>query len=272
MVDNSLGRLWLENYNDSSVKNSLKYYLDDEQTEVVRSQIDSLNNQVIDIESLSFLDPSCGSGHILVYAFELFYKLYLSRGYRERDIPELILKNNIFGLDIDKRATQLATFALVMKAREYDRRLFNRDFVINIFSIEESNVITPEQINHFSKENHEVKVATEALIGTFYDGKLYGSIIQVPHIHINLIEEQIDSIRDGERFDLFTTELIEYIFPLLEDLISQYKLLERQYDVVVTNPPYMGSNGMNTDLKKFINEKYKEFNRDLFSVFIYRPE
>src|SRR5699024_4335741 len=120
MVDNSLGRLWLENYDDNSIKESLTYYLDEEQTEVVKDQIDSLNNQSIDIEKLSFFDPSCGSGHILVYAFELFYKLYLSRGYRERDIPSLILKNNLYGLDIDKRATQLATFAIVMKAREYD--------------------------------------------------------------------------------------------------------------------------------------------------------
>ena len=269
MVDNSLGRLWLESHPDKKLKESLEYYLEDaEQTDEVKKQIEALADPNLNVEEIKFLDPSCGSGHILVYAFEVFYKLYLSRGYRERDIPKLIIENNLYGLDIDKRAAQLATFAVVMKAREYDRRLFNRDYCVHIHSIEESNAITEEQLRLFSKNNDKVKEAIQSLYNTFYDGKLYGSIIQVPEINIGLIQDQLDFLRNKSGIDIFTNELIEYVFPIIEDLIDQYRLLEMKYEVVVTNPPYMGNRGMNLDLKKYINKNYPDEKNDLFAVFM----
>lgn len=269
MVDNSLGRLWLESHPDETIQSSLNYYLEDaEQPESVKAQLETLKDPTMDIEDVSFLDPSCGSGHILVYAFDVFYTIYLSRGYRERDIPRHILENNLYGLDIDKRAAQLATFALIMKAREYDRRLFSRNSSVNIHSIEETNTITDSQIDLFAKNNSEIKKEIAALVETFIDAKLYGSILKMPEINIELIREQLDYIRNEAEIDLLTTELIEYAFPVIEDLINQYLVLSRKYDVVVTNPPYMGIKGMNNDLKGYLKQTYKNENKDLYACFI----
>lgn len=269
MVDNSLGRLWLESHPDEEIRSSLNYYLDDaEQEEAVIKQLENLKDPHLDIEQVSFLDPSCGSGHILVYAFEVFHKIYLSRGFREREIPKLILENNLYGLDIDKRAAQLATFALVMKAREYDRRLFSRDYTVHVHSIEESNPIDDEQVSIFSRGDKVVLEEATKLISTFKDGKLYGSIIQVPDIDIVKIEQQMIYIREEANLDLMTTDLIEYSLPILEDLINQYQLLAKKYDVSVTNPPYMGSKGMDAKLKKYLDKHYSDEKSDLFAVFM----
>ena len=197
----------------------------------------------------------------------MFFTLsILSRGYREREIPRLILENNLYGLDIDKRAAQLATFALIMKAREYDRRLFSRHYSVNIHSIEERNTITDSQIDLFAKNNSEIKEEITTLVETFIDAKLYGSILKMPEINIELIREQLDYIRNEAEIDLLTTELIEYAFPLIEDMINQYLVLSKKYDVVVTNPPYMGSKGMHTDLKKYLKKEYPDEKSDLFAV------
>lgn len=269
MVDNSLGRLWLESHPDEDLQESLEYYLEDaEQIDEVKAELDNLKDPNLDVEAIKFLDPSCGSGHILVYAFDLFYKLYLSRGYLEREIPQLILENNLYGLDIDKRATQLATFAVIMKAREYDRRLFSREYTVHVHSIEESNSINEGDIHLFARENEEIKEATEILVETFNDAKLYGSIIQVPEINVDSIEKQMAFIRNEADLDIFTTELVEYAFPLLEDLIHQYRILAGQYEVVVTNPPYMGSKGMDPKLSKYVKKYYPEEKSDLFAVFM----
>lgn len=267
MVDNSLGRLWLESHPDEDFRSSLNYYLDGaEQEKEVLKQLENLKDPHLNIEQISFLDPSCGSGHILIYAFEVFYKIYLSRGFREREIPKLILENNLYGLDIDKRAAQLATFALVMKAREYDRRLFSRDYTLHLHSIEESNAIENEQVTMFSRGDKTVLEEATKLISTFKDGKLYGSIIQVPEINIAKIKEQMAYIREQAELDLMTTDLIEYSLPILEELINQYHLLAKKYDVVVTNPPYMGSKGMDAKLKTYITKYYPDENSDLFAV------
>ncbi|GAA0479268.1 BREX-1 system adenine-specific DNA-methyltransferase PglX [Alkalibacterium indicireducens] len=263
MVDNSLGKYWLESYSDDSVRESLDYLLESDNGEQLE-----FNYSKVNIEELSFLDPSCGSGHILVYAFDVYYKMYLSRGYREREIPKLILENNLFGLDIDKRAAQLATFALVMKAREYDRRLFSREYTVHIHSIEESNSIDQETIQVFSEKNKEIQNNLTLLIETFIDAKLYGSIIQVPFIDTQLLKKQIKYLRNDAEIDIFMTELIEYTLPKIEDYIQQYELLSKSYDVVVTNPPYM--NNFNKKLKDYVTKNYSNYKKDLFSVFIYR--
>ncbi|WP_313470114.1 BREX-1 system adenine-specific DNA-methyltransferase PglX, partial [Carnobacterium sp.] len=269
MVDNSLGRLWLESHPDKNLQESLAYYLEDaEQSGEVLQQLEDLKNPKLNIEEIEFLDPCCGSGHILVYAFELFYKIYLSRGYSEREIPKLILENNLFGLDIDRRAAQLATFAVIMKARSYDQRLFSRKFSVHIHSIEESNEITQEDVYLFAKEDETLLEETEMLVDTFRDAKLYGSIIQVPSVDTKCIEEQMAYFKHYGEIDIFTSELVEYTLPLLEDLLNQYKILAKQYEVVVTNPPYMGSKGMDAGLSKYVKKYYSDEKSDLFAVFM----
>lgn len=268
MVDNSLGRYWLEHHPDEQLKSSLEYYLEDtDQPNEVKAQLEAMQDPTIDIETIKFLDPSCGSGHILVYAFEVFHKIYLSRGYREREIPQKILENNLFGLDIDKRAAQLATFAVVMKAREYDRRLFGRELTTNIFSIEESNHLLEEQIDTFSGSNNTLKENVAALINVFHDAKLYGSIIQVPEIDIDSIKAQMHYIQNEADITLETSELFEYFYPDVEDLINQYKVLSSKFEIVVTNPPYMGTGNMDVKLKKFVAQMYPDEKSDLFAVF-----
>lgn len=269
MVDNSLGRYWIEHHPDEQLKSSLEYYLEDaDQPNEVKAQLEAMQDPTIDIETIKFLDPSCGSGHILVYAFEVFHKIYLSRGYREREIPQKILKNNLFGLDIDKRAAQLATFAVVMKAREYDRRLFGRELTTNIFSIEESNHLLEEQIDTFSGSDDTLKENVSALIDVFHDAKLYGSIIQVPEIDIDSIKKQMDYIQNEADITLETSELFEYFYPDLEDLINQYKVLSGKFEIVVTNPPYL--NRFESKIGKYINKNYSDYKKDLFSVFMYK--
>lgn len=273
MVDNSLGRLWLESHPDKKLQESLAYYLEDaEQNAEVLQQLEDLKNPQLNIEEIEFLDPCCGSGHILVYAFELFHKIYLSRGYSEREIPKLILENNLFGLDIDRRAAQLATFAVIMKARSYDHRLFSRKFTVHIHSIEESNEITQEDVYLFAKENEGLLEETERLVETFRDAELYGSIIQVPKIDTNLIEEQMAYFKHYGEIDIFTSELVEYTLPLLEDLLNQYNILAKQYEVVVTNPPYMGAKGMDAGLSKYVKKYYPDEKSDLFAVMMKRME
>lgn len=268
MVDNSLGRYWIEHHPDEQLKSSLEYYLEDaDQPNEAKAQLEAMQDPTIDIETIKFLDPSCGSGHILVYAFEVFHKIYLSRGYREREIPQKILKNNLFGLDIDKRAAQLATFAVVMKAREYDRRLFGRELTTNIFSIEESNHLLEEQIDTISGSNNTLKENVAALINVFHDAKLYGSIIQVPEIDIDSIKIQMDYIQNEADITLETSELFEYFYPDLEDLINQYEVLSSKFEIVVTNPPYMGTGNMDAKLKKFVAQEYPDEKSDLFAVF-----
>lgn len=269
MVDNSLGRYWIEHHPDEQLKSSLEYYLEDaDQPNEVKAQLEAMQDPTIDIETIKFLDPSCGSGHILVYAFEVFHKIYLSRGYREREIPQKILKNNLFGLDIDKRAAQLATFAVVMKAREYDRRLFGRELTTNIFSIEESNHLLEEQIDTFSGSDDTLIENVSALIDVFHDAKLYGSIIQVPEIDIDSIKKQMDYIQNEADITLETSELFEYFYPDLEDLINQYKVLSGKFEIVVTNPPYL--NRFESKIGKYINKNYSDYKKDLFSVFMYK--
>ncbi|WP_225744535.1 BREX-1 system adenine-specific DNA-methyltransferase PglX [Marinilactibacillus sp. Marseille-P9653] len=268
MVDNSLGRYWLENHPDDELKSNLEYYLEDaEQIDEVKVQLEALKDPTVDVENIKFLDPSCGSGHILVYAFEVFHKLYLSRGYRERDIPKKILENNLFGLDIDKRAAQLATFAVVMKAREYDRRLLNREWETNIYGIEESNHLTEEQVDVFSENNEQLKETVMSLLDVFYDAKLYGSIIQVPEIDIDRIRAQMTYIQEEAEITLETSDLFEYFYPALEDLINQYEILSSRFEIVVTNPPYL--NRFESKVSKYVNKYFADYKKDMFSVFMY---
>ena len=268
MVDNSLGRLWLENHPNEVILAKMNYYLPEaEQTESVQIQLQQLKDPTLNPEQIKFLDPCCGSGHILVYTFELLMEIYLSHGYLKQDIPILILKHNLYGVDIDKRAAQLASFALVMKARSYDRRLFNRDFQLNISGIQESNGLNIAEHNIVA-EVSEFRKELEQLIATFKDAKLYGSILKLPQIDIALIQQGLDELMSSDNQNLFIADFIEYDLPLIYELIQQYQILTEKYEVVVTNPPYMGAKGMNPELSKYVKKYYPNTKSDLFAVFM----
>lgn len=268
LVGNSLGRLWLEDYPQSNLKQHLPYYVEDaEQPQEVLEQLEALKGTPINPEEIKVMDPSMGSGHMLLEAFEIMRQIYLEQGYRPREIPALILGKNIYGLDIDKRASQLASFALVMKARQYDRRFFERNVKLNLVGFEESNGMpTFQNIELVNLE--EINLELEKLYLNFRDAKLYGSIIKLNPVNIAIIEEAIKDIKSRSINDIFAREYLDYEIPYIEHLIHQYQLLSQKYHVTVTNPPYMGSGGMSAPLSKYVKKHYPMSKADLFAVFM----
>lgn len=275
MVENSLGRLWLESHPDEELKAKWKYYLEEaEQDPEVQQKLDELKNPNLNPEDIKILDPAMGSGHILVYAFDVLYDIYLKANYSERDIPQLILEKNLYGLDIDDRAGQLAAFALMMKARSKNRRIFRNKIDLNVCAIQESNSITKEAIDYLVSPKDTAIEKTihidyvEYLIEVFSDAKEYGSILDVKEIDYDAIYRRLEEIRDGITLDLFELQYKEIILEKVPSLIKQAKIMSAKYDIVSTNPPYLGRKGMNNKLIEIVNKCYPESKKDLFGVFI----
>lgn len=267
MVENSLGRIWMESYPESSLKDQWQYYLDEaEQEETVKKQLEEIRYKNVNPEEITFLDPCCGSGHILVYAFDVFYEMYLEKGYVENEIPQLILSKNLFGLDVDDRAVQLASFAVMMKARGKSRRVFRNAIKPNIYAIQESNWLTDEMINSIAN-NDESENILRAIKDTFMNAKEYGSLLDIEVSNIDIIEHAFEKYK-SEEVNLFEFADKEVMVERLPMIINQLKLLTQKYDVVCTNPPYMGRSGMNSDLVKFLDVKYPDSKSDLFATFI----
>ena len=269
MVDNSLGRYWIERNPTSSIINNLEYYLGEaEQDEETQRKLDEIRSENINVEDLTFFDPCMGSGHILVYAFDVFFEIYKELGFSERDIPELILKNNIFGLDIDDRAYQLSYFAVLMKARKYDRKILKKGIVPNVYAIQESGNISEDVIEFIQKNNSTIVNDVIYLKEIFKSGKEFGSLIQVKNLDLDNLKNSIDSIIEKSKSTLLDMKIIEVIENDLKHLINQAELLSKKYSAVVTNPPYM--NKFEKNLKDFAKKYYKDYSKDLFSMFIYR--
>ena len=272
MVENSLGRLWLEGHPNEELKSKWKYYLEEaEQEPEVQKQLEEIRAKSRDIkpEDIKVLDPAMGSGHILVYAFDVLYDIYKSAGYSERDIPRLILENNLYGLDIDDRAAQLAYFAVMMKARSKSRRIFREKVNLNICSIQESNGISREALEFFLKgADEKLKADVEYLVKVFYDAKEYGSILEVKPIDFEAIEKRIEEIRNGGTGNLFEYQYRNIILEKIPALVKQARIMSQKYDVVCTNPPYMGNRGMNGKLSEFLKENYPDSKSDLFAAFM----
>jgi type II restriction/modification system DNA methylase subunit YeeA len=275
MVENSLGRLWLESHPNEELKAQWKYYLEEaEQEPEVQKQLDALKDPNLNPEDIKVLDPAMGSGHILVYAFDVLYEIYLSAGYSEREIPTLILEKNLYGLDIDDRAGQLATFALLMKARSKNRRIFRHKPKMNLCSIQESNDIPREAIEYLVNpketelEKHFHRGDVEYLIEVFHDAKEYGSILDVKKIDFDALEKRIEEIRNNAPEDIFELQYREVILDKIPPLIEQAKIMSQKYDVVCTNPPYMGIRNMNSKLAEYLDENFKNSKGDLFAVFM----
>ncbi|MGI6753574.1 MAG: BREX-1 system adenine-specific DNA-methyltransferase PglX [Eubacteriales bacterium] len=275
MVENSLGRLWLESHPNEELKAQWKYYLEEAQQEPeVQKQLDELKDPNLNPEGIKVLDPAMGSGHILVYAFDVLYEIYLSAGYSEREIPTLILEKNLYGLDIDDRAGQLATFALLMKARSKNRRIFRHKPKMNLCSIQESNHIPKEAIEYLVSpketelEKHFHREDVEYLIEVFHDAKEYGSILDVKKIDFDALEKRIEEIRSNVPEDLFELQYREIILEKIPPLIQQAKIMSQKYDVVCTNPPYMNMGNLASSNKRFIVELFNCAKSDFYSVFI----
>ena len=270
MVENSLGRIWLESYPESSLKNEWKYYLDEaEQEEEAIKQLEDIRYKNVNPEEITFLDPACGSGHILVYAFDVFYDLYLEKGYMENEIPQLILEKNLFGMDVDNRAVQLASFAVMMKAREKSRRVFRYSINPNICAIHESNWLTDEMITAIAKNNVQVESDLQLIRNSFLDAKEYGSLLSVGIGDYEPLEQSFQEYKeeDVDLLKMIDKQLVEEKLPLL---LIQSILLDKKYDVVCTNPPYMGRKGMNLKLTRYLDEKFPDSKSDLFATFIER--
>ena len=267
MVENSLGRLWLEGHPNAELHDGWKYYLDEaEQEPEVEAQLAKLREEykTIKPEEIKVIDPCMGSGHILVYAFDVLMQIYTSAGWDQREAAQSILKNNLFGLDIDDRAAQLAYFAVMMKARQYDRRLLTRGIQPNIYSIRESNGIQAMTIEYFHKNDPKLRADIESIITELHDAKEYGSILNITPVDFARLYARFDEIRSD--ISMMKQAALDELLPV----VRCAEVLAQKYDVVVTNPPYMGSSGMNALLADYVKTKYPDSKSDLFACFIER--
>ncbi len=299
LVQNTLGRQWLATYPQSALRRQMDYYIEPaDQTPEVQEQLKAITPTNLNPEEMTLLDPACGSGHILVEAYDLFKEIYQERGYRAKDIPALILHKNLFGLEIDDRAAQLAAFSLMMKARADDRRIFEIEATPNVLAFEDTKGMDAADITHalnsplnkddrpseylfeeienekaglFSKKilaekGHISKGDIASLLELFENAKTFGSLIQVPPklaVKLPEIEKRIDDV-------LKNGDLSHISAQVIKPLLQQARLLVKQYDAVVANPPYIGNKSLPPELRHFAKETFAAGRSDLFAVFIHR--
>ncbi|OFI07778.1 hypothetical protein CLOACE_01260 [Clostridium acetireducens DSM 10703] len=277
MLENSLGRI-LNLHNN--IKNQFKYYIEDSnQLESVTKMLDSIKEfyKNFNIENITILDPACGSGHILVYAFDLLYELYLKEGYDEKEIPKIIIEKNLYGLDIDYRACWLSIFSVIMKGREKNKDFFNQikkeKININITYIEETKNINKYKyflIDNKVDNKEYAKKQIDYLFDKFLDGKEYGSIIKIDKFDKDFWKERLEFINNYIPNSKFTKEF-QYFKEKLNSVYKQAIIMIKKYDIVCTNPPYLGiRKGMNSKLSKYVSKNFPNSRNDLFSVFIER--
>lgn len=267
MVENSLGRLWMEGHPNAELHDGWKYYLDEaEQEPDVEAQLAKLREEykTIKPEEIKVIDPCMGSGHILVYAFDVLMQIYTSAGWDQREAAQSILKNNLYGLDIDDRAAQLAYFAVMMKARQYDRRLLTRGIQPNIYSIRESDGIQAMTIEYFHKNDPKLKADIERIVTEMRDAKEYGSILNITPVDFAGLYARFDEIR--EDINMMQMSTLDELLPL----VKCAELLAQKYDVVVTNPPYMAVSNAGAKVNDYVKKNFPDSKADLFAVFIER--
>ena len=265
MVENSLGRLWLEGHPNAELHDGWKYYLDEaKQERSVEDQLAKLREEykTIKPEEIKVIDPCMGSGHILVYAFDVLMQIYTSAGWDQREAAQSILRNNLYGLDIDDRAAQLAYFAVMMKARQYDRRLLTRGIQPNIYSIRESNGIQAMTIEYFHKNDPKLKADIERIVTEMVDAKEYGSILNVTPVDFAGLYTRFDEIRND--INMMQMSALDELLPL----VKCAEVLAQKYDVVVTNPPYMGYSGFDAKLVSFAKCNYSNSKSDMSTMFM----
>lgn len=258
IIDNSVGRYWIERNPSSKLKDELEYFVTSKD-----GVIPTVNEQITP-DQLTVLDPSMGSAHFGVYAFEVLEKIYTEYGYTEREAASSIVQNNLYGLDIDDRSAQIAYFAIMMKAMQYDKRFLKRGIQPHFYSIQESNGIDSYTVDYFTKGNVSLKKDISSIISDFKDAKEYGSIIQVAPVDFTALYARFDEIKSGSDINLYSQATISYLLPL----VQVAEVMSKQYAVVATNPPYL--NKYDPKLKQYLAAHFKDYSGDLFSVFMYR--
>ena len=295
MVENSLGRIYVDKrknegiyadgrgademtWEESEAKRianekyiaeqmGWKYYLPEaEQTEEVRQQLDEIQREYanLDVKDIKVIDPCMGSGHILVYAFDVLMQIYEASGYSQRDAAQSILDNNLYGLDIDDRAAQLAYFAVMMKARQYDRRIFSRGIQPHVYAIVESNGLDSSSVEYFTNNDPQLKKDFGTLMNELRDAKEYGSILNISQVDFSALYARVEEVRAD--ISMFREIVLNSVLPL----IQVAEVMAQKYDVVVTNPPYLTISPSIPKLNDYVLKYYPESKYDLFSVFIER--
>lgn len=277
MVENSLGRLWVEGHPECDLKENWKYYLEEAQQEPeVQAKLSEIHKEyaALNPEDIKLIDPCMGSGHILVYAFDVLMQIYESAGYSQRDAAKSILEHNIYGLDIDDRAYQLAYFAVMMKARQYNRRILNGENSCHVYAIQESNSINRAHLKYFGAgmddiEKNAAKMQLEGLLDTLTDAKEYGSILNVESYNWDLLRRFV-AAEDTDGQISMDSVGVENTAELLNRLIDIGETMARKYWVTCTNPPYAGTSNLSANVNNFVKKNYPDSKADLFAVFIER--
>ena len=274
MAENSVGRLWLESYPNSSLRSDLKYYVDDaKQDDETNKKLEEIKYKNVDPEKIKVIEPCSGSGHILVYVFDLLFKMYLEKGYNSKDIPSLILKNNLYGLDIDKRAAQLAQFSLIMKARSIDNRFFNEDRFVRprVFEIIDSKLLKETNYRESMKSLHfsddSIKMV-DFLYDTFENAKIIGSLLRIPARDYSGLMDDIKRCRELESPNLLEYSFFHAGIDCIKYLVKVAMTLSRKYDVVITNPPYLGISNLEEPGKSYLIKNYPDSKSDMFAMFM----
>ncbi|WP_418947847.1 BREX-1 system adenine-specific DNA-methyltransferase PglX [Phascolarctobacterium succinatutens] len=275
MVENSLGRLWVEGHPDCGLKENWKYYLEEAQQEPeVQAKLAEIRKEyaALNPEDIKLIDPCMGSGHILVYAFDVLMQIYESAGYSQRDAAKSILEHNIYGLDIDDRAYQLAYFAVMMKARQYNRRILNGENTCHVYAIQESNGINRAHLKYFGAgmddiEKNAAKMQMEGLLDTLTDAKEYGSILHVESYNWDLLRRFVAAEDTAGQISMDSVG-VEDTAEQLNRFIDIGETMARKYWVTCTNPPYANVSNLSAAMRQYVKEKYPNSKADLFAVFI----
>jgi len=289
MAENSIGRIWLESYPSSELKSTMKYYVDEaKQDPDVEEKLKTIRYQNVNPEEIKIIEPCSGSGHILVYCFDLLLQMYQEKGYNKKDIPSLIFKNNLVGLDIDQRATQLASFALVMRARSIDNKFFDEERyvrpkvyeIIDLKALAQceyngksyKEILKEYNIKQWGGENQltddELK-SIDYLVDLFIDGKVIGSLLRVnPGRYLTIRKKLATNFKENTQTDIFTAAFFEHEFKNLLEVLRLAYFMAQKYDVMITNPPYLSENKMSLELKEYINKYYWNFRHDMYTAFL----
>ena len=295
MVENSLGRIYVDKRKNEGIyadgrgldemtwheaeseriatekliadKMGWKYYLPEaEQMQEVRKQLDEIQNEyaTLDVKDIKVIDPCMGSGHILVYAFDVLMQIYEAAGYSQRDAAQSILENNLYGLDIDDRAAQLAYFAVMMKARQYDRRIFSRGIQPHVYAIVESNGLDSSSVEYFTNNDPQLKKDFGTLMDELRDAKEYGSILNISQVDFSALYARVEEVRAD--ISMFREIVLNSVLPLIQ--VSE--VMAQKYDVVVTNPPYMAVSNAGAKVNDYVKKYFPDSKSDMFAVFIER--
>ena len=273
MIENSLGRLWVEGHPNDTLKAGWKYYLEEaEQEPEVQAQLAEIRKDYAKLtpEEIKIIDPCMGSGHILVYAFDVLMQIYEAQGYTQRDAARLIVEKNLYGLDIDKRAYQLAYFAVMMKARQYNRRILNGEVKPNLYAIDDSAAMKSGVLDFIANGNQKMRADLQSIADDLTDAKEYGSIIHVAPVDFDALFARFEEIRGSYYDDIFDGANQQSALNTVLPLVKQAQAMAQKYNVVVTNPPYMAVSNAGVKVNDYVKKNFPDSKADMFAVFIER--